>query len=354
MDLSFTAKRTIKRVASPVLDFCGIYDAMLMRRVFAHPNWLILMYHRVAASSSDDPFQLGMCTQRHVFSKQVEYHVNNFTPVTVGEAVARIRAGKPLPHNAVSVTFDDGYLDFKDVALPILEHYQCPSTIFITTGGLEDNEIFWWDRVVDAAARTRRKSIDIRFLAPRAPVRKLSLASRHFRRSLVLLQNLFWEQPPNRLEEQVERLCEQLEVTAEPGRSLARMRHSDIEAIARHDVELGAHCERHVDMRRLTADERLHELETSRHLLQELSGQAVDGFAYPGGRENSQVQKLVARAGFMYAAGTVRGLNRQPYDMFSLRRVGMPDEGISDYKRCLAGAAGAAATPVRFESVPWP
>src|SRR5690606_23541735 len=156
------------------------------------------------------------------------------------------------------------------------------------------------------------------------------------------------------LEEQVARLQEQLEVQASPPPAVARMRHADITALARHDVELGAHCERHVDMRRLTADERLHELEASRRLLQELTGQPVNGFAYPGGRENSQVQKLVARAGFTYAAGTVRGLNRQPYDMFSLRRVGMPDEGISDYKRCLAGAAGVAASPVRFESVPWP
>lgn len=354
MDYQFVTKRIVKRLASPVLDFCGIYDAMLMRRVFAHPSWLILMYHRVVRSVADDPFRLGMCMQRNVFAQQIEYHVNHFTPITVGEAVTRIRTGRPLPQNAVSVTFDDGYLDFKEVALPVLKHYQCPSTIFVTTGGLEQNEIFWWDRVVDAATRTRKKTVDIRFLAPGAPVRELSLASRHFRRSLVLLQNLFWEQPPGALEECVERLRYQLDVTGPQPASAARMRHSDIESIARDDVELGAHCERHLDMRRLAPDERQQEFEGSRRLLQDLTGQPVNGFAYPGGRENRQLQKQVAHAGFTYAAGTVRGLNRQPYDMFSLRRVGMPDDPISDYKRCLASAAGAAASPVRFESIPWP
>ena len=68
MDYGFTAKRIVKRVASPVLDFCGIYDAMLAKRVFAQPGWLILMYHRVSRSVDDDPFQLGMCTRQHQFN----------------------------------------------------------------------------------------------------------------------------------------------------------------------------------------------------------------------------------------------------------------------------------------------
>ncbi|HEX7046974.1 MAG TPA: polysaccharide deacetylase family protein [Gammaproteobacteria bacterium] len=348
-----TGKNVIKGIASPALDFCGVYDAMLSRRVFGQSNWLILMYHRVIDLPEADPFRLGMCIGKRRFAEQIEYHTRHFTPISLGDAAARIRAGKPLPRNAVSITFDDGYRDFKEAALPVLKHYQCPSTVFVTTGGLQEGESFWWDRVIDAVATTNRKQVDIRFLAPGAPVGELPLTPRHRRRTLTHLQNLLWEQPPERIDEMVERLREQLGVTVDGSLQAPRLRHADIGALAREGVELGAHCERHVDMRRLSVDECQHELEASRRLLQELSGQPVDGFAYPGGRENSRVRKLVARAGFTYATGTTRGLNRQPYDMLSLQRVGMPDSAISDYKRCLADAAGAAPSPVRFESIPW-
>lgn len=354
MDYHVTAKRIIKNVACPALDLCGIYDAMLARRVFAQSNWLILMYHRITANRDQDPFQLDMCTPRHVFSEQIEYHTRHFTPIAVGEAVARIHAGKPLPSHAVSVTFDDGYLDFKEIALPVLKRFQCPATVFITTGGLKERAAFWWDSAAEFIARTRKREVDIRALAPGAPIQTLSLGSRHRRRSLILLQNLLWEQPPDRIDEAVEHLRVQLEVDPCDEAPVPRMCHADIESIARDDIEVGAHCERHIDMRRLSAGECLHELETSRRVLRDLSGQPVSGFAYPGGRENSQVQKLVAHAGFTYAAGTVRGLNRTPYDMFSLQRIGMPNTGISDYKRCLAAAAGAAPSVIRYESVPWP
>jgi len=354
MNYNVTAKRIVKSIASPVLDFCGIYDALLQRRVFTQSNWLIVMYHRVIDNAADDPFRLGMCLDSKLFAQQIEYHVQHFTPITVGEAVARVRAGKPLPRNAVSVTFDDGYRDFKDVALPILKRYQCPSTVFVTTGGLEDGQVFWWDRVLDAIFLTQRKFVDVGFLSDEPSSDILSLSIQHRNRSLDRLLDLFWNQPPARIEEQVDTFRRKLGVVMN-GKLLApRMSHAEIAEVSGDDVELGAHCEQHVDMRKLSTDACRHELEASRRLLQEVSGQPVNGFAYPGGRENSDVQKLVAHTGYTYAAGTSCSLNRPPYDMYSLRRLGAPDTGVSDYKRCLATAAGAAPQAVAFESVPWP
>lgn len=353
MDYQVTAKRIIKGIASPILDACGIYDAALARRVFNQPTWVVMMYHRVIDERADDPFRLGMCIDQKHFAKQIEYYATRFTPISLIDAVRRIDSGRPLPRDAVSVTFDDGYQDFKDIALPILKRYQCPSTVFVTTGGLEDNQPFWWDRVIDAVSRTDMKAIDTKFLSKPA-FGELSLRNRHRRRSLVVLQNLLWNEPADRIEQQVDQLCDQLGVTDAGRLQAPRMGHEDIRQIAEEGVELGAHCEQHVDMRKLSLDEQIHELKTSRRILQELTGQPIDGFAYPGGRQNDELQKLVARTGFSYAASTVRGINRQPYDKYSLRRFGAPDTGTSDFKRCLATAAGASPPPVKFQSVPWP
>ncbi len=48
------------------------------------------------------------------------------------DAVARLRAGT-LPPRAVAITFDDGMWDFKKVAVPLLQEFQFPATVYVTT-----------------------------------------------------------------------------------------------------------------------------------------------------------------------------------------------------------------------------
>src|SRR5690606_2541339 len=133
---------------------------------------------------------------------------------------------------------------------------------------------------------------------------ELSLAPRHRRTTLMRLHQVLREQPAGRLEACLAALRRQLRVGGRGALQAPRMTHDDLRDIARRGIELGAHCEQHVDMRGLTADETLHELETSRAVLREVTGQQITGFAYPGGRQNAEVQQMVARAGFHYAAGT--------------------------------------------------
>lgn len=51
-----------------------------------------------------------------------------------GLAEALRSADRPLPHQPVVLTFDDGYADFYDVALPLMARYGFTGTVFVTTG----------------------------------------------------------------------------------------------------------------------------------------------------------------------------------------------------------------------------
>ena len=48
------------------------------------------------------------------------------------------------------ITFDDGYADNLRAALPVLERHDCPVTLFITTGVL-DADVLWWDGLASVA-----------------------------------------------------------------------------------------------------------------------------------------------------------------------------------------------------------
>lgn len=347
-----TAKGVIKALVSPVIDLCGVYDALLARRVFAQPTWLILMYHRIIDTPKSDPFRLGMCVDRTHFAEQLDFLTQVFTPVTVDEAVQRMRQGKPLPRNALSVTFDDGYQDFADLAVPVLKRYGCPATLYVSTGGIETRERFWWDRVIESFAGTRRSRLDLD-ISDDAGERHQQIALGNRRRALIRTLDLLWNQPAAQLESLVSRI----EIDLGDSDSVPKARRlglDDIAAFDREAVEIAAHCEHHVDMTRVRADALLRDITESRRRLEEATGRKITGFAYPGGRQDSATRQLVQRAGFSYAAGTTKGVNRPPFETFNLQRIGMPDTTIPDFKRCLSAAAGSEPGRVSSESVQWP
>ena len=80
------------------------------------------------------------------FDRQVACLKRHFTLIGVDELCA-FAAGKPLPPNAVAITFDDGYLDNYEQALPILKRHDAKAIFFVPTSSLSDRKLHWWDRV---------------------------------------------------------------------------------------------------------------------------------------------------------------------------------------------------------------
>src|SRR5262245_15955149 len=92
---------------------------------------LILTFHRVLPEPDtllDDPSAAA-------FAELVDLFASLFRPLTVHEAVARLRAGE-LPPRSICITFDDGYANNCEVALPILHSKGVPATFFVSTGFL--------------------------------------------------------------------------------------------------------------------------------------------------------------------------------------------------------------------------
>ena len=61
-----------------------------------------------------------------------------FTGLTFGELAQRRRTGQPFPARPIVLTFDDGYADLVEEALPKLIEHGFPATVFVTTGWLRD------------------------------------------------------------------------------------------------------------------------------------------------------------------------------------------------------------------------
>lgn len=74
------------------------------------------------------------------------------------EMFRRSREGIPL-EGSVVFTIDDGYRDQAAIAGPLFAEFDCPVTVFLTTGFLDRLLWFWWDRIEYVFAITTRTSL---------------------------------------------------------------------------------------------------------------------------------------------------------------------------------------------------
>lgn len=341
-------KEWFKDVFNTTADKLGVYDMLLANKVYGRRGWFILMYHRVVPDESMDPFRLGMCVQLGRFRDQMAFIREHFNVISMGEAMDRIASGKQLPPNALSITFDDSYLDFRDHALPALREVGFPATVFAVTGN--EGCDFWWDRVIAAFAGTRQPAMSLGILSGTRGSRELSLSSR-FRRRKALLQTLawLWQQPPDMLPALVERLESELGQGSEsfPALPARRMTLDMIADLDPNEADVQAHTVTHPRLTLLPPQQALLEMRDSRIALEEACNRQITGFGYPAGYQDTRCQQLAREAGFEYAVGTQRGINLTPMNIFNLQRIGMPDSSVADIKRCFGSIALRQAVPVQ-------
>ncbi len=92
------------------------------------PGARILMYHRITDLPEYDQLTVGVDN----FRRQMTWLSKNRQVCTLTELVGNI-SKRSLKANQVAITFDDGYLDNLEYALPILEEFGLPATVYITS-----------------------------------------------------------------------------------------------------------------------------------------------------------------------------------------------------------------------------
>jgi peptidoglycan/xylan/chitin deacetylase (PgdA/CDA1 family) len=267
---------------------------------------LILGYHRISDSSAD-PFSL--CVTPEHFAEQLGLIRKHGRPMSLTDLVQALRNGK-VPRRAVVVTFDDGYSDNLHVAKPLLEHYEVPATVFITSGHL--GREFWWDQLdwtlSTSASLPEQLSLKIggtvhRLEADWTGRHRLENSAAAWRqRSMMWLYGLL--QPLAEGERQ--QVMEQLQ--AWPGATTQDV--SDRKLLSPDEVlrlgqgtliEIGAHTVSHPNLARLPILEQETEIRQCKNYLEELLNRPVNSFAYPHGLFSDATVTAVRDAGYVCA-----------------------------------------------------
>jgi peptidoglycan/xylan/chitin deacetylase (PgdA/CDA1 family) len=271
---------------------------------------VILCYHRVA-EGVEDPFRL--CVRPENFAAQLEEIVRTREPSTLSDL------SMPSRRPRVVVTFDDGYRDNLDNALPIAASKGVPLTVFVTSGMLGDQRGFWWDRLA-ALLRGRPPGVKEISLVVHEDVIVIPLGERGDEADLATVRGRLMSLSVREIEAALDAVSAQWSVASTaPADARALTPDEFLQLAASEMVTIGAHTVDHVRLRGRSSDVQLQTIEASRKGLEEILDRSVTHFAYPfGGHDDfdDDTVEAVRAAGFETACTTLpgsAGLSSDPY-----------------------------------------
>lgn len=283
------------------------------------PSLLILPYHRVGPAADD---LLMPPLHPDTFAMQVEHLIRRYRVLPLADALDRLFAGT-LPPRATAITFDDGYRDNQRFALPILERFGAPATIFLATDFIGTGQVPPHDQaalairyatVRSASIPVGGGSIDLRLDnddARRAAIQtltaRLRAAGRDEAKQILSLVN--------------ERLRSTVPVRSER----AMLDWDDVRSMGGGLVTFGSHGESHTACAALDKGELRSEFERSKRLIEEVTGTPARVYAYPFGKPadvGPDARDALTAAGYAYAVTTQNRVAASTDDAFAVPRGG--------------------------------
>jgi peptidoglycan/xylan/chitin deacetylase (PgdA/CDA1 family) len=290
-------------------------------RTRRRPTLTVLAYHRVcpydpATYLLDDDL---VSATPEAFDAQMRWVKAEYDVISFAE-LAAAWPDRPLPARPLILTFDDGYRDNHDVALPILAHHGLPATVFVSTAYIGRRDLFWFDKLAYWLKRTRQRRLILRGAIGREfPI------GEHRHPLIRTIQDLLKAADEQTHEDVMQQVERQLDVPLEGVDQGRPLTWDEARRMVSRNIELGSHTVRHLNLARLSPDRLEAELCRSKTAIEAEARCAVVAVAYPFGTPDAYsdtVRQAAAGAGYRFAVaygGTVNDIRSM--DPFAIQRV---------------------------------
>ncbi|HEY2377998.1 MAG TPA: polysaccharide deacetylase family protein [Gemmatimonadaceae bacterium] len=285
-------------------------------RMFVRDVAIVFMLHRFADA---DRGVAGVTPENLreslAFLRRHRFRLTSFGELLSGSQLAS--SGKtPL----VLFTVDDGHAEFATVAAPVFAEFDCPVTVFLTTGPIDKPSWFWWDKVEYAMNATKRGSLSVE-LGDDEVARSWSSPSERAVAASEIVEML--KAIPNEAKlDALALLADRLEVRlpSTPPPRYAAMSWTDVRNCASRGVKFGPHTVTHPMLSQISESQAEWEISESWKRLRAECEATVPVFCYPNGVFSSRDVRIL-RATDLVAAVTTR----PSYAARSVARAGASD-----------------------------
>lgn len=244
---------------------------------------LTLCYHNVLPDEQiRDTFAYRNTVGVRTLRRHLEILAGYFEFVTGADVVAAT-AGAPLPPRAALLTFDDGYLGWREHAMPLLLRMGVPAVFHPCTGAIGRSTMLWYEELTWIAAGWRAERMPL-------PDGSTVAIARNGEGPLLQHLNTVCKRLPD---DDRRRYLEQLHAgdwrPPQPDdlRAFRKLEWADLRALQSAGFAIGSHTVSHPILSRLLPAALAVELRDSRLAIERELGTACDWIAYPnGGRDD--------------------------------------------------------------------
>jgi peptidoglycan/xylan/chitin deacetylase (PgdA/CDA1 family) len=273
--------------------------------------------------------QPGMYLSPDTLDLHIRELKGRFELIHLDDWLHRARQGESLPRMACALTFDDGWRDNLEHAMPVLLRHQAPATIFLVSGYIGTGQRFWPNRLMTLLAKSFADPQSIVFPEALRAIVEPALAHARRRGELSAEDADEAVRGAKRLDEM--RIRELIAAAEEScgacgdvgdvlsGTEVAQMAATGL-------VRFGSHTATHFRLGGETpAADLEREIVLSRDQLREICGQKIDLFCYPNGEMSPPAVDLVRRH-YLGAVTTRSGWHSPSGDPHLIRRIALHED----------------------------
>lgn len=308
---------------------------------------LVVGYHRVVedfASSAETSIP-SMLVSRRMLEDHLDWIGRRYRFVDLNEVGERLESGKGGNDPIASVTFDDGYGDFYDHALPVLQKKGIPAAVFVVSGLVGTKRLQLHDRLYLLLARRFRHRM--KQTAPRDAFPFPGIdAMTPYRAMRTLLETL-----PLAAIEQVTQALEAEDPIEEGAfKSFQALTWEELDAAHRAGIEIGSHTKSHVLVTNESCERVQDELTGSRQDLERRLPTKIRHIAYPSGSWDTNSIQAAAAAGYRFGfTGCMHRDARHP--LLTIPRVMLWQDACLDPNRVFSESLLSCQVHRAFELV---
>ena len=290
-------KPTLKYAVKEVAGYCFRLLGLVYLLKFRNRNAAVLVvlnYHNFSDYSNYHIRRGSLLSSGHRanFEKQAKWLKKHFklsNPVEFYEH----STDKGLQ---VFLTFDDGYKDNVEIALPVLDKHNLLAAFFIVSSLPDTDQWLWHDKIRYLTSTTILESA----------------------KSELVLKNLNVGKEPDPL---FLKEVKDLESTLPHSRLM--MNWDEIRCLKQHGFIIGSHTHTHSPLKFLSPEKRIEEMNLSRKTIASKLNGDISFFAYPNGLYDEDCHSLMKEYGVKYAFTTNPGFNRQHESPLEIKRIGV-------------------------------
>lgn len=295
---------------------------------------LVLIYHRVTDIGKDPQ---KMCVNTVNFEKQIRFLKGKYKILSLQELVNNLK-NKRIDNNSIVITFDDGYFDNYEIALPILEKYNVPCTFFITFENIETGKEFWWDQLEQILLNTKRLP-EVLKLEIDGVLYKWHECNKNkvyiYEQLLVILKKCNF----SAITDIIYKLAEWVGIDLETRSEYRPLNKLELKKLAKNQlVEIGSHSLNHCNLANEGLDKQVVEIKNSKLYLENMLGVHIQSFSYPFGGENHFTEDsvdLVKKTGYDCGISNIQNFVSAKTNLYSIPRFLIRNWGEKEFSRNL-------------------